>query len=411
MAERAAARFVELLGVGTATAGTVDERGDLPSRAPVHVRTARVNAILGTGLDRPAIRGYLEPIGFDTAESGDDLDVVVPSFRPDTTTEIDVIEEVARHHGYGAIPRTLPSSVVTGALTARQRDRREIREVLVGMGLSEAMPLPFLAPDDLGRVGLDARSITLTNPLDATESVLRPSLRPGLLKALAYNASHRNHDLRLFEIGHVFAPPAPGERLPDEREVLAVALGGRDATEASRVWQVLARALAVADASLVSGPQSGLHPTRSATVMVAGEAVGAVGEVDPSVLRDVAISGRVGWLEIDLDRLLALPHGARPYRKVSLYPSSDIDLAFEVDDSVAAAAVEATIRSAGEPLVVAVTLFDVFRGGQVGEGRRSLAFALRLQADDRTLTDDDVAAVRQAIIAAVESTHGAALRG
>ena len=141
-------------------------------------------------------------------------------------------------------------------------------------------------------------------------SVLRPSLRPGLLKALAYNASHRNHEVALFEIGRVFAPPAPDARLPDEHEVLAVALGGQDATEASRAWQVLARALAVADDSLLAGPQPGLHPTRSAAVVVGGEEVGVVGEIDPAVLGDLGIAGRVGWLEVDLG---ITGWGSRPY--------------------------------------------------------------------------------------------------
>jgi phenylalanyl-tRNA synthetase beta subunit len=164
----------------------------------------------------------------------------------------------------------------------------------------------------------------------------------------------------------------------DEREMLAVALGDADAIEASRVWQVLADALALSEWELRAAPPLGLHPTRSGVLLVAGDEVGAVGEVDPAVLDRFDIPGRVGWLELDLGRLLDLPHGERTYRKVSLYPSSDIDLAFEVDQAVPAYAVEATVRRSGAPLVVAADLFDVFRGGQIADGRRSLAFALRL---------------------------------
>jgi phenylalanyl-tRNA synthetase beta chain len=418
IAELAAARFAELLGAGEVAAGVVDQRGNGPDRSPVRVRPARVNAVLGTNLSTEQIVGYLEPIGFAATPAASDdapdvtaLDVTVPTFRPDTTIEVDVIEEVARHHGYANIERTLPSSVITGGLTPRQRERRAVREILVGLGLSEAMPLPFLAPGDLRDAGLDDEAITLTNPLDANESVLRPSLRPGLLKALAYNASHRNPTVRLFEIGRTFARPAAGERLPDEREMLAVALGDADAIEASRVWQVLADALALSEWELRAATPLGLHPTRSGVLLVAGDEVGAVGEVDPAVLDRFDIPGRVGWLELDLGRLLDLPHGERTYRKVSLYPSSDIDLAFEVDQAVPASAVEATVRRSGAPLVVAADLFDVFRGGQIADGRRSLAFALRLQAPDRTLADDEIAGVRQAIIDAVEAEHGAVLRG
>jgi phenylalanyl-tRNA synthetase beta chain len=136
-----------------------------------------------------------------------------------------------------------------------------------------------------------------------------------------------------------------------------------------------------------------------------------VGEVDPGVLEAFAIDERVAWLEVDLDALLALPHGDRPYHTISRYPSSDIDLAFVVPDAVPAGAVEATIGEAGSPLVVDHRLFDVYRGDALGAGHRSLAYRLRLQATDRTLTDRDVAEVRERIIDAVASTHGATLRG
>ena len=140
----------------------------------------------------------------------------MPTFRPDTTTEIDVIEEIARHYGYSRIPQTMPPSVRAGSLSQHQRDRRTVRQAMVGLGLDEAMPLAFLAPDDLRAVGLDEAGITLTNPLAAEESVLRTSLRPGLLKSVAYNASHRNHGVGLFEIGKVFGRPPAGQQLPDD---------------------------------------------------------------------------------------------------------------------------------------------------------------------------------------------------
>jgi phenylalanyl-tRNA synthetase beta chain len=145
--------------------------------------------------------------------------------------------------------------------------------------------------------------------------------------------------------------------------------------------------------------------------VVGGEVVGALGEIDPGVLDALDVRERCAWLEVDLGTLLARPHGERRYRPVSRYPSSDIDLAFEVDDTVAAADVAATIRSAGGDLLASVRLFDVFRGAAVAEGSRSLAYTLRLQAPDRTLTDDEVADVRRQVIEAVETEHGAPLRG
>ncbi|HEX6238343.1 MAG TPA: phenylalanine--tRNA ligase subunit beta [Acidimicrobiales bacterium] len=424
------ARFAELVaGAGARMeAGTVDERGDLPSRVPVTVRTGRLNRLLGTSLSPDGITGLLAPIGFDAAPAGDgDLAVRIPSWRYDSSTEIDVVEEVARMHGYTAIGRRIPPSAHVGRLTERQKERRRLRALLVGRGLSEAMPLPFLAPGDLERCGLPDEGIRIANPLVAEESVLRTSLLPGLVGALGTNAARRNTSVGLWEIGHVFrrgngsetpvgAPGGNGDGhdtpLPDERESLAIALGGRDATDAVHEWRLVADVLALPGVDVVNGPVPGLHPTRSGRLVIgSGGEVGVLGEIDPMVLEAHGIAERVGWIEIDLDTVAQLPRETHIYRPVSVYPSSDIDLAFEVDDDTPAGAVESTLRRAAGDLLANVHLFDVYRGPGIGEGRRSLAYRLRLDAPDRTLTDDEVAQVRAACIQAVESAHPARLRG
>ncbi len=419
--ERAADRFAELLdgisdGDVAVSAGYVDERGRLPEPARVTVRVPRVNALLGTALSAAEVAGHLGPIGFevtgaDGAGGGDVLEVVVPSFRPDTTTETDVIEEVARHHGYSEIAPRVPRSPHTGGLTARQRERRTVREVMVGLGVSEAMPSPFLAPGDLDRAGLAGAAITVANPLVAEESVIRTSLRPGLVAAVAFNEAHRSEGVRLFEIGRVFPRPDDGRSLPPEAEWLAVALAGHEAPDAVGVWQVLTEVLGVTGAEVRAAEVPGLHPTRSADLVVDGRVVGAVGEIDPTVGDAFGLTERVAWLEVDLDHLLAPPRRDHRYRRVSRFPSSDLDLAFTVADDVPAAEVRRAVVDAAGTLLQRVDLFDVFRGAQAGEGRRSLAYRLRLQAHDRTLTDDDVAAVRAAVVAAVASSTGATLRG
>jgi phenylalanyl-tRNA synthetase beta chain len=412
--ELAMARFAALLAGSGARleTGAAEDRGRLPERAPVRLRTGRLNALLGTDLTGDEVAGLLEPIGFSARHVGDDLEVRIPSWRYDSATEIDVVEEVARHHGYSAIGKALPTGSHTGSLTDRQLERRDLRRALAGFGLSEAMPLPFLAPGQLVRCGLPEDGIEITNPLVAEESILRTSLLPGLVGALGYNASHRSTGVGLFEIGHVFLRPSdPGADLPDEREHLGAALGGRDATAAVHLWRVVASSLDLHGVVLENAELPGLHPTRGACLLAEGDEVGRVGEIDPAVLEAHGVGERVGWLELDLDAVLALPHGEGRYRPFSLYPSSDVDLAFEVDEAVPAAAVEDAVRSAGGELLWSVTLFDVYRGDAVGEGRRSLAYTLRLQAPDRTLTDADVAQVRQACIDAVTSTLPATLRG
>jgi len=363
----------------------------------------------------------LAPIGFTAAPVPGEpgvLTVTIPTWRPDSYREVDVIEEVARLHGYRNIERTLPPGVRTGGgLTPYQRQRRRVRDILAGEGVSEAWTTTFLAPGDLERAGLPGDAVELENPLDRSESLLRTSLEPGLLKAVRFNADRQTPDVRLFEIGHVFAPPAPDATvpLPIEREDLAlvVAGSGADAVLATRLWAVLADGLRLSGVVLVPGPVAAFHPTRAARIVVeaTGEMLGAVGEIDPSVSAGYGLSGRVGMFTVDLERVIAAPRRSTQARPVSRFPASDIDLAFVVDDNVPAATVAATIETAGGDPVERVTLFDVYRDAQLGDGRRSLAYHVRLRALDHTLTDAEVSAVRQRIIDAVVSAYRAQLRG
>ncbi len=410
---RAMKRFVQLAaehGV-TAVTGMVDVAGQTPDRAPVPVRVERINGLLGTSLSSDEMVALIEPIGFEcTTVSEHTIDVVIPTWRWDTTTETDIAEEVGRMFGYMNIERTVPKGENAGGLSQYQKDRRLVRDVLIGAGCDETLPMPFLAPGDLAKAGLPEDGVTLTNPLHAEESVLRTSLLPGQLKAIAYNQSHRNPDVRFFEIDHVFLPADEGSPLPDEREYLAVALAGEEAPAAVAVLDALDRALALPNLQLRSDRPPGLHPTRTAEVVVAGRSRGHVGEVDPVVLEAYGVHGRVAWLELDLGGLLDGPHGSRRYTPVSKFPSSDIDLAFVLAGTVAASQVEASLRKGGGELLVGLELFDVYRGPGVDEGSRSLTYRLRFQAKDRTLTDDELGAVRQSCIDQVAAKTGASLR-
>ncbi|MDQ4068997.1 MAG: phenylalanine--tRNA ligase subunit beta [Actinomycetota bacterium] len=410
---RAVGRFCQLaaeVAGASVTGATVDVKGELPRPARVVVRTSRVNAILGTSLSPADIAGYLQPIGFRCVPTGDgDFRVDIPSWRPDSEREIDVIEEVARHHGYTEIVRTMPRFSHLGGLTPYQRDRREVREILVGAGLSEAWATSFLAPEDLARAGLPAEAVEVENPLVAEESILRPSLLPGLLRAVAANAGHRRPDVALFEIGHVFLVPPEGDQLPVEPEYLAAALAGREAPDAVRLWNVLIERLRMADVGLERAAPPGLHPTRSARVVTGGGEAGVIGEVDPQVLAAHGIDGPVAWIEVDLDVLLASPRRPEILRPVSRFPSADIDLAFVVDEAVPAAEVERALAWAAGDVLERIELFDVFRGPQL-EGARSLAWRLRFSALDHTLTEDELTALRLRCIEAVTAAHAARLR-
>ena len=418
-----AARAMELLAEvagATRVPGAIDVYPKPIERAHIVVRTARVNQLLATALTDDDVQSLLQPLGIELADGT----ATVPTWRPDIEREIDVVEEVARRIGLHEIRRTVPSNPEKiGALTAVQRERRLVGDVLIGAGFDEAYTLPLLAVADLDKAGVPTGElIEVENPLRAEESVLRPSLLPGMLRAVAHNAAHGNPDVALFELGRVFAPPASGEILPGERLHLAAARSGRvvrspyepdrDVTvhDLIAVVEALAQELRLADWSLVAAPAPGLHPVRAAEIMVDGVAVGAVGEVDPEVSDAIALPSPVVACEIDVDALLAggrLPRASTP---VSRFPASAIDLAFVVSDAVPAGAVLAKLRETGDELLESVRLFDMFRSDALGAGQVSLAFALRFRAVDRTLTDADVGELRQRCIDAVAAAFGAELR-
>ncbi|HWL45864.1 MAG TPA: phenylalanine--tRNA ligase subunit beta [Ilumatobacter sp.] len=411
--DAARARFAELLRETCPELvlhdGVVDARGTLrpPDRA-TEVRQATVDRLLGAHVPADDWAALLDPIGFTLTGSGDTRTVALPSWRPDSTGEVDVVEEIGRHYGYDRIGKRVPAVRSAGGLTVLQQRRRRLREVLLGLGISEAMPNPFLAPGALAKASIDGPVIHITNPLRDEESVLRTSLRPGLLDAIAFNESHRTFGVALFEIGHVY-PPGTGE-LPDEREVLCVMLAGQEAPAAVAVWREVAAALGVGARIDQARPPAGLHATRSAVLQAGRDPSGAVGEVDPAVLARFGVSERVAIVELDLTEVLAREPKPAVWQPVSRFPSSDLDLAFVVPDTVPAEKVDKAIRQGAGKLLVGLDLFDVFRGASVGEGNRSLAYRLRLQAADRNLTDADIAAVREGAQAAAAKL-GADLRG
>ena len=414
--EKAQARFVELLRETcpdlVVHAGAVDaQHSALPAQVrSVEVRVSQVNRILGTTLDAAQITALISPIGFDVvAAEANVLTVNLPSWRPDSSAEIDVVEEVARHFGYDKLGELVPNSTMHGRLSAYQQRRRALRQVLLGLGLSEAITDSFLSDAALRDTGLADDAIHITNPLIADEDVLRPSMRAGLLKAVAFNESHRRFGLSFFEIGHVYPPGDRSTELPPEYEGLAVAMAGRDAISAMSVWRELVASMGLGARVDQSTVPRGMHPTRSATLSLGRDVVGAVGEIHPSVLEAFGVAERVAWLELDLTRLLSAEPKIAQWKATSRYPSSDVDLAFVVADTVPAEKLDKAIRQAAGGLLVDLSLFDVYRGAGVVDGSRSLAYRLRLQAADRTLTDTEVAAVRAKIVT-VTGKLGAQLR-
>ena len=411
---RGAERFVTILRETSPqatlhTGATLVQTASCPQPTAVDTSLTHLNGLLGVEVPQQKIIESLQAIGFSPSISGDTLSVVVPTWRPDCTEAVDIIEEVARHFGYDNIGKTVPKSAVYGRLSTFQQRRRVLRRVLVGLGLDEAMPSPFLAFGDLPAIGLsEDNALRMANPLVADEAILRTSLRPGLLKALRYNQTHRATRIGLWEIGHVY--PTSGAQLPDESEQLAIVVAGGDAETALAQWNAICDALSIGAQLDQSRVPAGLHPTRSATLARGKKVVGVVGEIDPMVLESLGIEGRVSILEVDLSTVLAEDPKPVQARDINRFPSSDLDLAFVVSEEIPATNVQRALRQAAGKRLVSIELFDIYRGAGLPEDTRSLAFRLRLQEVGGTLTDAVLATVQQDCVAAVEKVGGK-LRG
>ncbi|MGA8723985.1 MAG: phenylalanine--tRNA ligase subunit beta [Acidimicrobiales bacterium] len=430
----------------TLAAGVLDERHGVPEPLELTVRPARINALIGSEFDAATISALLTPLGFvvePSSEGGGALRVIVPTFRPDVRPgemgEADIAEEVARSFGYARLERRTPAWPQPGRLTTYQRDRREVRDVLCGLGASEAWTSTFLSELEQLDSGFDPPYVEVTNPLVEAERYLRSSMAPGLLRALRYNVERRQDEVRFFEVGSVFrrvpgVDASAGLAAVESAERISAVFAWQndDAWVAVAAWRILAEALRLADWALWSTTHAGpegrvLHDHRSAAVVsLVSEGgtehpthLGVLGELDPTFVESHGLLDahgrprRIGWLDLDLGVLLdrtRVPRRSEEARPVSRFPSSDVDLALVVEDAIPAGAVERTLRAAGGELLESVQLFDVYRGDSVPDGSRSLAFHLRFCALDRTLTDQEVGELRTACIEAVSARHHAVLR-
>lgn len=421
---RASALVAELTG-GEVLDGSVDEIATLIKPWQVDLSLRDVDQLLGPGFSESDVKGILERLGMGV-EGSEPMTVTVPTFRPDLTRPADLVEEIARVHGYDEFEATLPTGP-TGGLTREQVTERRLRAALVGIGLHQAISLPFVGVDDLRDLGWDvgpADLLTVKNPLRAEESQLRPTLLPGILRAIRFNVSHGRESVGLFETGKVFfaTPDADDPRLPRQVDRVAWVVLGEvglrlldgaetraDGSVSLAIWRHLAANLGLGDAELVPGPAPGFHPGRTAEVRMGGEAVGHVGELAPRSARALELPGRVAMAELDLDPLL-VPQPPREARSPSVYPHVDFDLSFLVEAGAPVAELVSVTEQAAGGLIEESRLFDEFRGEGVPEGRRAVAIRYRLRAADHTLTSEEVAPVRAAMIEAAQGI-GAELRG
>jgi phenylalanyl-tRNA synthetase beta chain len=377
--------LVEL--TGAELTGSVDVHSGLPERPVVRLRPERASALVGLDVDPSEQRGILERLGFDV--SGE-WAVTVPTWRArDVTREVDVVEEVARVV-LDRVPTTFPRRRhVRGRLTQEQRLRRLVEDVLVGAGLSEAYTWS-LQPDDP-----HPAAIRLPEPMTSEQAVLRTTLLGGLVEAARTNVDAGNEDVALFEVARVYLP---ADGLPDERWHVGGILEGGFAA-AKGVVEALHRALHVGlEARRATRPF--LHPGKAAETDA-----GWLGELHPALLE-----GEWGAFELDLATLFAPVPERIVYEDVVTFPALRQDIAVAVPEEVEAGALVRAAREAAGPELREARVFDVYRGPQVGEGRKSVAIRLAFQSPERTLSDEDAAALRGRIVAALAERFGAELR-
>jgi phenylalanyl-tRNA synthetase beta chain len=446
----AAKLMVELCGAKLVP-GTIDvAAASLAEPHRLTLRAARVSGLLGMEISRADQTMYLERLGFGVEAAGEDLAVTVPPDRHyDVTREVDLIEEVARVHGIDEhLPTTLPATAGrVGGLSREQKLRRRAEDGLRDLGFDQVVGWSFTDPGEPARLRLpfdDVRtsSVLLSNPLSEDQSAMRTMVLGSLLDVASRNLARGAEQVALFEAGSVYlmeAPPGegapedlgvgevnplagvfPGERLAPVAEpfrIAALAVGPLSARSwrgeavpgdffaLKSVLEALAAQLGI-ELAFEPAAEPFLHPGRSAAVEVGGAAAGWLGELHPLVCREWGLEAAVGF-EIDLAPLLAAATaGEETYEDVTTFPAAYQDLAVVVPTGVAATEVRAAVLAGGGELLAAAEVFDLFEGEQLGEGKKSLALALEFRAPDRTLTDEEVTAAREAIKAKLEEIGG-----
>ena len=445
----AADRVVELLttyGGGSADPG-VTVVGTPPAPPQITMSYDLPARVTGMEIDAATTVTNLEAIGATLDKADSTLTATPPPWRPDLTDPFDLVEEVARIVGYDRVPSVVPREAAGRGLSREQRLRRRVGRTLAGAGCVEVISFPFVGDAAFDALGLPAddvlrHTVRLANPLSAEEPSYTTTLLPGLLRAAARNLGRGATGVALFETGSVAfpadrgpapvlgvdGPPSPDElaqlfaAIPEQPLHLAVVLAGereragwwgtgRDAgwSDAIGLARRLGTELGVA-VEVDATSRAPWHPGRCARVRVGELELGHAGELHPKVCRAFGLPPRSAALEIDLDALMQQAPDVTPGPEFSTYPLAKEDVALVVASDVTTAEVEAALREGAGPLLESIRLFDVYTGEQVGERRKSLAFALRFRAEDRTLTEEETGAARDAAVALAAERTGAVQR-
>lgn len=416
--------LIDELGYGKVLEGSVDIYKSPEYPQVVSARVSRINKVLGTDLSREEMVAILESLEMKVQGTGDDMIVTAPTVRQDILKEVDFVEEIARMYGYDNLPNTLPKLDVKAENSLSWETRRKLRDLLCAMGADEIQTFSFINQKIFDACRIDEESwerdtVDIINPMGEDTAAMRTILTPGMLEVLARNYNRSVEGVRAFEIGKVFSKNyIQPEGLPDESFDLSLGVYGKDESffTLKGMIECMFDMMGIKDVSYIAESEYGVyHPGRCARVVKVtdkGEEVelGIMGEVHPDVASNYGIGDKAYCGEFFLDRLIEFSSREIQYSKPPKYPSTSRDIAMVVSESTPVAEIEKVIKEAGTEILRSVKLFDIYRGIQVGAGKKSVAYSLTYRHDDRTLTDVETEEAHAKVVEALKNNLGASIR-
>lgn len=407
-----ACELVEQLGAGEVVDGVIDVDNSGYQPTVLHLDPAWINTFLGTDISREKMEQILKNLQFGIEGEN----IVVPSFRGDVQHKADVAEEIARFYGYNNIPTTTAKGNPEGGYSDYQQFERTVNQNMLAQGMYEIMTYSFVSPKEYDRIRLPKddpkrESVVILNPLGEDTSIMRTNAIPSMMLILAKNYNNRNGAVSLYEIGNEYIPVA-GEQLPDEVPNLILGMYGedRDFFTLKGVVENLFDTLGIEDYDVEACHDNPtFHPGRCAVISKDGEEIGVIGEIHPLVCANYGINTRVYVGKLKMRKLYALQSADKKYHPLPKFPASTRDLALLCDDSLPVLTMEKAIKAAAGKILERVELFDVYKGSQIADGKKSVAFNITLRASDRTLTDEEVGGAMNRILKALEEL-GAQIR-
>jgi phenylalanyl-tRNA synthetase beta chain len=427
--DRAAFLMREIAG-GTVY-GKIDIYPGIYVPGEISIKSEKINGVLGLDLSDAEITGYLEGLGFVVSKGNASFNITPPAYRVDVQGGFDIIEEVARAYGYERIPAVLPTAVIgieaqdNGQKLFSEALLKELKESFLKSGFTEVINYSFMGEQDLDFLGFGAdderrRIVRIKNPLRAEDACMRTTLIPALIGNIVYNVSHDNRSFRLFETSRVFLS-MEGSMLPEEKNHFAAVLykekirsfykdDTNDFFVVKGVIEALFGILKINSYSFVRSSEPFLHPGQSADILICGDKIGYVGVLSPVIIDrlDVKANGpSIIFAELDVDLMRTYSSPALKYHPLPRYPHSERDTALVIDEALESSEIVALLKSYNSDLIEDVTLFDVYKGKNIPEGKKSIAFSVRYRASDRTLKDEEVDALHNQIIGfVIERTKG-----